>query len=605
MSDYQSTTIKAAINKINSRGMFLPSIQRIFVWTDEQITKLFDSIMRGYPIGTFLFWEIDKETLNRKGYTLYEFLHDYHERDSYLNSLAPAPYVPNDGESSADSFVTAVLDGQQRLTSLYLSLQGTITRKKPRARIKTDEAYIKKELYFNLHSQKPAEEPEDDSIIYEFKFLSEDEFKSVNTPEMCPDEDKCLWYKAKDILQYGRDITMNRIAKDNKPSFNNDDIAVNNLERLHTRLVKDEIINYFNAKSSREDDKFTTLDEVTDIFVRINSGGTKLNKTDLLFSRIVSIWNNAREEFQTLTKLLNAHDKYKFDNDYIIKVCLMAINCQSKIKAESLTKENIERIEREWGNIRESIIDIRNVLSDNGIVHESIASYNSLLPLVLFRYRFGRSSITNANVQSMKKYVVVSQVENLFGKSSNSILDRLQKQIYDLNDPDYPELKNLKFYNDKTVLLDRNTIKVWFDLEKGPSTFIILTLLYSNCRFNEKSFDQDHMHPYSAFDRKSNIEIVKNVFDYDENGNAVTVDLSKKTDLLKHQRNKLANLQLLGYVGNIQKHDSPLKQWIETHRDQVMYLPSDCSLELADFEEFLEKRQRLMEDELCRIFGVE
>ena len=65
---YFEQSIKDVLVEIEDGKLFLPAIQRKFVWSEEQITKLFDSLMRGYPIGTFLFWQIDKEKDNTNGY---------------------------------------------------------------------------------------------------------------------------------------------------------------------------------------------------------------------------------------------------------------------------------------------------------------------------------------------------------------------------------------------------------------------------------------------------------------------------------------------------------------------------------------------------------
>jgi uncharacterized protein with ParB-like and HNH nuclease domain len=80
---YFDQTIKDVLTEIENGKLFLPAIQRKFVWNEEQITKLFDSLMRGYPIGTFLFWDIDKEKDNIKDYVFYDFIRDYHERDLF------------------------------------------------------------------------------------------------------------------------------------------------------------------------------------------------------------------------------------------------------------------------------------------------------------------------------------------------------------------------------------------------------------------------------------------------------------------------------------------------------------------------------------------
>src|SRR5205814_9286273 len=99
---YRSETIATAVARMN-RLYFLPAIQREFVWKPEQIRRLFDSIMRKYPISSFLFWELTAES--RKKYQVYKFLEKAREGGTH-NDLANTDGVAN---------LTLVLDGQQRL----------------------------------------------------------------------------------------------------------------------------------------------------------------------------------------------------------------------------------------------------------------------------------------------------------------------------------------------------------------------------------------------------------------------------------------------------------------------------------------------------------
>ena len=153
--------------------MYLPAIQRKYVWSENQITRLMDSIMLNYPIGTFLLWKVKRNIVNDKQYSMYEFIRDYHERDTYKNPAAPNPF----SATGKYDFIWAVLDGQQPLTSLYIALQGSMRRKLPMKRWTNDDAFPKKELYFNLHSEKQTE---DDEVTYEFAFLTADESKVQN-----------------------------------------------------------------------------------------------------------------------------------------------------------------------------------------------------------------------------------------------------------------------------------------------------------------------------------------------------------------------------------------------------------------------------------------
>ena len=119
MSFQTPRSIEEMLTAIHKREYLMPAIQREFVWDVGQITKLVDSLMRGYPVGSFLLWDVKPDTA--KSYTFYEFLTNYHERD---NPYADKATVP------AGNGTTAVLDGQQRLTSLNIALYGSIAEKK-------------------------------------------------------------------------------------------------------------------------------------------------------------------------------------------------------------------------------------------------------------------------------------------------------------------------------------------------------------------------------------------------------------------------------------------------------------------------------------------
>ncbi len=98
---------------IQTNRYVLPAIQREFVWGQTQIARLFDSLLRGYPIGSFLFWSVDDNHVGE--FKFYGFIRDYHE--------LIAPHCPV-LDLPTGKGVTAILDGQQRLTSLNVGLRG-------------------------------------------------------------------------------------------------------------------------------------------------------------------------------------------------------------------------------------------------------------------------------------------------------------------------------------------------------------------------------------------------------------------------------------------------------------------------------------------------
>ena len=174
------TTIGKVIEGIQSNDYVLPAIQREFVWDAEQIEKLFDSLLRGYPIGSFLFWDVEPEHLGE--FQFYRFMDNYHQRDLKRN-------LPINLKGRPTS-VRAVLDGQQRLTALSIGLRGWYAEKLPYYRWDSDHAFPKRRLYLNLLG--PAED--DIEFRYDFKMLREKDVESA-------DESK-FWFLVGDILEF-------------------------------------------------------------------------------------------------------------------------------------------------------------------------------------------------------------------------------------------------------------------------------------------------------------------------------------------------------------------------------------------------------------------
>jgi len=133
---YKSETIEAILPRINGT-YFLPALQREFVWTEDQICALFDSLMRRYPISSFLFWQVPVES--HDDVEAYEFLHSVRE------SQNRAPLARVHGKHD----ITFVLDGQQRLTALLVGLQGTYVGRKAKSG-KGARTLIAKKLFLDL-----------------------------------------------------------------------------------------------------------------------------------------------------------------------------------------------------------------------------------------------------------------------------------------------------------------------------------------------------------------------------------------------------------------------------------------------------------------------
>jgi uncharacterized protein with ParB-like and HNH nuclease domain len=261
---------------------YLPAIQREFVWHQDQIIKLFDSIMRGYPISSFLLWAVKEPNYNN--YDIYSFIENYNEGVTHHEK------APTDGFKQ----VTLVLDGQQRLTSFLIGLKGSYSIRKKHSRIKQK---ITQRLYLDL-LKDPAEvkDNDEDGIHYGFEFLEDAPIADgihywfrVGRILECDNPDKFQNFKYEEIENLPDDKTIGE-----RKTFQK------NLDRLYQAIWKDAVISYYIEQDQDEN-------RVLDIFIRANEGGTKLSKSDLLLSMVTLKWEkiNAKDEIYEFVDLLN------------------------------------------------------------------------------------------------------------------------------------------------------------------------------------------------------------------------------------------------------------------------------------------------------------
>jgi Protein of unknown function DUF262 len=256
-------TIAAALGRIQQTNYVLPAIQREFVWKTEQIERLFDSLMQGYPFGTFLFWKVEPSTSGK--FKFYDFVLNYHQRDA-----AHCPELP----ALHNQSVTAVLDGQQRLTALNIGLRGSMAVKQPNKWWTNPDAFPKRTLRLNLLA---PHEPDEYGVLYEFRFL--DDAQAARTEE-------ALWFSVPDILGM-HDAMLNWLVAQ---QLGGEDLsrAYAVLDRLHRVVRTEPLIHYYEEEAQ-------DLERVLNIFIRLNSGGTVLelspNLGDGLRDQAAAVWD--------------------------------------------------------------------------------------------------------------------------------------------------------------------------------------------------------------------------------------------------------------------------------------------------------------------------
>ncbi|MCF9158336.1 DUF262 domain-containing protein, partial [Vibrio parahaemolyticus] len=174
-----------------------------------------------------------------------------------------------------------VLDGQQRLTSLYIGLRGSYAYRTPRLKEENSErVYPTRHLYLNL--TKPLQN-EEDGRVYEFKFLTESDVEKSSSS----------WFKVSDIYGLSDDFEFNQHLDEN--GYKNNEFSYRSLSRLKNVIHSQRIVNFFLEKEQ-------DIDKALNIFIRINSGGEPLNFSDLIMSIAVANWEtkNARKEIHSL-----------------------------------------------------------------------------------------------------------------------------------------------------------------------------------------------------------------------------------------------------------------------------------------------------------------
>jgi len=558
---YDQITVSQAIEKIRERHYVLPAIQRKFVWDDKKIIRLFDSLVRGYPIGTFLFWELEKKVANSDEYKFYDFIKGYHQRDNYLH---------NDTGTVMRETITAVLDGQQRLTSLYIALQGSLAIKKPNRRWNNDSAFPKKELYMNL-TFTPTTGEEDD-MKYDFEFRDNGE-----------EEEGKKWYKIKDVLKIKNVAEITSYAL--KQQLNA--VESENLSHLWQAICTNSIINYYQVTSN-------SMDEVLDIFVRVNSGGQVLSKSDLLFSTIVSVWGDARDKIDDLLEKINKKgNRFAFNNDFIMRTCLYLLDFSIALKLKSFKKKNIETVKKNWENISKAIEDTVDLLVEFGFCSENITSYNAIIPIIYFAFKEGN---IKSSKDELRKYFIIAQLKKLFGAASNSTLEHTRKNLRQSDDDrsltskifTLSQFNKIKLTGDRNFSFGREDLEnVFEENEKNAYTFMMLSLLQPELKLGQIEFHQDHMHPFSAFN-KTNLEKL--------GVNATDIENWQRN------RNKLTNLQLLEGRENISKKATSPKDWLKQNKPK--YFPKNVSDNIENFNLFAKERKKLMWNKACEIFGL-
>ena len=572
---YKSETIAEVLPRINST-FFLPALQREFVWTEEQISQLFDSLMRRYPISSFLFWQPPVED------------HDESEAYEFLRNVKESRNRAQLARVHGHQNLTFVLDGQQRLTSLLVGLQGHYHARKAKSG-KGSKTQVMKKLYLDLlHDGRLPDN--DGEIYYRFEFFD-------YVPVLSRDS---YWLEVGRMLKTEADGLKSLVDRQIKSirdlrALPSQEAALveHNLTRLHEAIWSDQMISYHTETDPDHE-------RILEIFVRANSGGTELSKSDLLLSTLTLHWGseNAREVINNFVDELNSQltRKNRLSKDFVMKSCLVLLNLPVAYRVSSFTKETCARIKAEWNDIREATRKAVDAANAFGIDESTLTSANALIPIAFYLYQHptltlrGESAVEVANAGRVRVWLLGALLNRVLGGSSDSMLTRLREALQSHFRPkgDFPlaGLDEAVRAAGRLSASSQDAVENVLSTTYGDDTcFLALSLLYDDRNWGTMQHSIDHLFAQEEFKKKT------------------------VPDHIKELQDDLGNLALVIGSENSGKKDSPLDEWLGSRSPEYLkrhLIPDDKSLwHMANYERFLIERRKLLRTRIQQVFTAE
>ena len=574
---YRSETIISAVRKLNNQ-YFLPAIQREFVWGPDQIIQLFDSVLRGYPISSFLFWELLPDHQDK--WRSYKFIDRASDRGTH-NEVANTGGVNN---------LFLILDGQQRLTSLNIGLRGYYEVKVKYGRWDNPQSWSQRKLFINLlHDPQQGEAEDGDGIYYQLGFIT-----TAPKPR-----DDSYWFELGRVLSCQSEGDFEELKEDIVESL--PDTATKEqmrlvrkiLDRLYRAIHIDQFIAYYLEEEQ-------DYDRVLDIFVRANAGGTKLSKSDLLMSTVTASWagTDAREEIHGFVEQLNWEltRKNNFDKDFVMKSCLVLTDLPVKYRVQNFNHVNLTKIRDNWGDIKRSLRATVEFVNQCGADRDNLTSANALIPLAYFLLRHpeidltGSSQLDMSNRQAMRKWLLGVLLTGAFSSSTDSALTEIRSVLQKFSGDTFPA----KELNDALRKLGRasrpeDVLESVMGFQYGrKATVLALSLLYPDMPWGTVPHHVDHIFSrnklsFSALNRPGEIG-------------------------LYWRRDAIENLCLLTESENESKGSRDLDDWLSTRDDAFLdrhLIPRDRNLwKIEAFGDFIKSRRELLQAKLAEVLNV-
>lgn len=383
---YSPISVKEAIGKIN-KEWFLPAIQRPYVWgsryeSELYICRLFDSLLKGYPIGGLIIWMTDQVVPYRK------FIEDYS-----LNTNADLVDLGLQGKSGKG----LVYDGQQRLQTLFSCLK---------------HSFNNKILVFNLRFQDLIENERDQTG---FSFVEKTSVEQNN---------KIPWYYVRLNELFAKSVDEDEYDFQDKILESSNDIPINelrvikkNISMLWKVFVKDESksLSFFPVSGRNES-------IVNDIFERLNTGGMALSLGDLVFMEIKKKFPDFEERLvkcsQKIYKITNLG--FLFSAYSILQLLNLIIKGSSKLDYKKIKSDDPDKYNEIWKILEQSLVSFfKEYLHDSFKINNSsiVPRNNAMLPIMVYFYilhsrKYKYCNIGAQNKKNIDYYFITSQIND-------------------------------------------------------------------------------------------------------------------------------------------------------------------------------------------------
>lgn len=338
--------ISELLDGIRKSDLVLPEFQREFVWTREQAKQLFVSLVKGYPVGSLLFWKTDTPP-----------------------DLKNLPKIPE-----KLGLISVILDGQQRLTTLYLLIEGEVPPYYTATDLQTDP----RDLFFNLETG---------------------DFQYYQATRM---RDNPLWCSVVECFappgSLEEDINVFEIAQmvatdDSQHSFQFAQLFNENLNNL--RGVKSVDLPVQTVPSH------ANIDDAIDIFDRVNSQGTKLTDAELALTHVTGKWPRARVEMKAKIADLATRNFY-FDLTFMTRALTGVVTQRALFP--SIHDRQYDELIADWKQLDHILDYLATILPQKAFIHstEDLNATNVLVPIIVYLSLNGNHFPNNtAMIQAM------------------------------------------------------------------------------------------------------------------------------------------------------------------------------------------------------------